>query len=533
MFHRNNCWLRPLAALSLVVLAGAAIFVGPDEAAAKEKSAGNLLVATDKGQLRGRAEGPITSFKGIPYAEPPTGPKRWRAPQPAKPWKGVRAAARYGNACIQPPGLSAENGGDPGPLSEDCLYLNVWTPGADPEANRPVIFWIHGGAYTFGSGNIAGYSGVPFAKKGAVFVSINYRLGQLGFFAHPALEKNNPGGPVNFGLLDQIAALKWVRSNIKKFGGNPGNVTIMGQSAGAKSVFAMMASPLARGLFKKAVALSSYVIPDAKRAKAVEAGTKVATALGLNGANAGLRELRQISAERFGALKGEGLSNAPVPVSGDPVLPRAINKIFADGKEARVPLIVGNTSDDASVVAAFGFDPAKVLDRLGAAKALVKLLYRDAKNDADVARQAMRDLIFTMPVRWTADRHNSYAPVWRFYFDYVSERERRKFPNGVPHGFDVVYFLNTGAIDPEWKDILTKRDHRYAQLVNEYIFQFAKTGRPSSKGGPRWPDDKGPPLKESVMVFDDKPHISKRFMPQRLKLFIGVTKILDALFSRG
>jgi para-nitrobenzyl esterase len=302
-------------------------------------------------------------------------------------WSGVRQANAYSAACIQVPGLSAENGGDPGRLSEDCLYLNVWTPRAERSAKLPVIVWIHGGAYVFGAGGLQVYDGRPMATKGAVFVSINYRLAQLGFFAHPALEKENPGGVTNFGLLDQITALKWVQANIAAFGGDPGNVTIMGQSAGGKSVLALYASPLARGLFHKGVAMSSYVVPDTTREKALEVGTKVADALGLKGAKATAAELRAVPAERFGEIKGQGLSNAPVPIRGDKVLPQSIESTFAAGREAAVPLIVGNTSNDSSVVAAFGIDAGEVLKRLGAAGFLVKVLYPGVKDDADLARQ--------------------------------------------------------------------------------------------------------------------------------------------------
>lgn len=210
----------------------------------------------------------------------------------------------YGSAYIQPTGLSQANGSNPGHLSEDCLYLNIWTPSLDSSARLPVMVWIHGGAYIFGVGGMPIYDGTPLALKGAVVVNFNYRLGRLGFFAHPALTKENPGGLANFGLLDQIAALQWVRENIASFGGDPGNVTIFGQSAGGKSVLALMASPLARGLFQKAIAMSSYALPDTPMVKALETGAKVADAVGLRSANATAAELRALPAENFVQLKG-------------------------------------------------------------------------------------------------------------------------------------------------------------------------------------------------------------------------------------
>ena len=263
----------PAAAVSL--LATAVLWQAPGVHAQTA-----AVVKTQGGDVQGVAERDVVAFKGIPYAAPPVGNLRWREPQPATAWPGVRKGDAYGTACIQKPGLSQANGGDPGPLSEDCLYLNVWTPKADPAARLPVMVWIHGGAYIFGGGSLPLYDGAPRAKKGAVVVTLNYRLLQLGFFAHPALQKENPGGPANFGLLDQIAALRWVQRNIAEFGGNPGNVTILGQSAGGKSVLALFASPLARGLFQKGIAQSSYGVPDATTAKALQAGIKAADALG-------------------------------------------------------------------------------------------------------------------------------------------------------------------------------------------------------------------------------------------------------------
>jgi para-nitrobenzyl esterase len=487
-------------------------------------------VKTRLGQVQGIVENGIAAFKGIPYAAPPIGNMRWREPKPAAPWSGLRQANAYSAACIQVPGLSAENGGDPGRLSEDCLYLNIWTPRADHLAKLPVIVWIHGGAYVFGAGGLPVYDGQPMAKKGAVFVSVNYRLAQLGFFAHPALEKENPGGVTNFGLLDQITALKWVQANIAAFGGDPGNVTIMGQSAGGKSVLALYASPLARGLFHKGVAMSSYVVPDTTRAKALEVGTKVADALGLNGAKATAAELRAVPAERFGPIKGQGLSNAPVPIRGDKVLPQSIESTFAAGREAAVPLIVGNTSNDSSVVAAFGIDAGEVLKRLGAAGFLVKVLYPGVKDDADLARQVARDLVFTMPVRAIADRHAKRAPTWRYYFDYVTVKQRPDFANGVGHGAEIPYFLDTGDIFEGTRAIFTDADRALARRASDYLFAFARDGRPSAPGAPPWPSDTR--VRDRTMVFSGNVEVERRFMRARLNVMIGASKIAGRLLAR-
>lgn len=506
-------------------------FPGGRALAQKAPGEGRLIVRTTEGAIRGAFERGVLAFKGIPYAKPPVGKLRWRAPRPAPKWKGVRDATRYGAACIQRPGLSKANGGDPGRLSEDCLYLNLWTPRTKPSAKLPVMVWIHGGAYRFGAGGLPIYTGAPLAKRGAVFVNLNYRLGYLGFFAHPALENGNPNTPVNFGLLDQIAALKWVQRNISRFGGDPDNVTIMGQSAGARSVLALFASPLARGLFHKGIAQSSYVIPDSTREKALEFGVKVAAALGLNGAKARLAELRKIPAKRFGRLRGKDLSMSPVPVVGDKVLPRSIANTFAAGKQAPVPLIVGSTSDDASVIAALGFSPKTILDRLGVARIFMKALYPKARNNSEVAREALRDLVFTMPARWIADRHSMLAPTWRYYFDYTARRERRKFPAGVPHGGEVMFFLDTGDIYEGTRRIFTKRDQQFSRVASDYWFQFARTGRPVSKLGPKWPGHKRA-SRDRILKFADKTHVIRNFMRSRLNVFIGATKLVDVIFQR-
>ncbi|MEO5579149.1 MAG: carboxylesterase family protein, partial [Gemmatimonadaceae bacterium] len=289
------------------------------------------VIRTRQGDVEGLNVSGLAIFKGIPYAAPPVGDLRWRSPNPPAPWRGVRKAEKFGNACVQNPKTSIDNGGDPGSISEDCLYLNVWSPNANPSARLPVMVWIHGGALIFGSGSVPLYDGSPMARRGAVVVTLNYRLGQLGFFSHPALDKESRNGPVNFGLLDQIAALRWVQQNIAAFGGDAANVTILGESAGAQSVLAMFTSPLAKGLFRKGIAQSPYGIPVATRAQAREAGVRVADTVGLRGASATAAELRAVPADRFRVLGGRGLSVQPVFVVGDAALPKSILDVFQSG----------------------------------------------------------------------------------------------------------------------------------------------------------------------------------------------------------
>lgn len=379
----------------LVILALAGNSVARAQSAVVETTGGKI-----EGVQESVAGGPaVISFKGIPYEHLLQAHCDGKATACGDMGRDSQGGCIC-SACIQMPGLSAANGGDPGALSEDCLYLNIWTPRPDAAAKLPVMVWIHGGAYLFGAAGLPLYAGGPFASKGAVFVSMNYRLGALGFFAHPAVEKENPGGPVNFGLLDQIAALQWVRKNIAQFGGYPENVTIFGQSAGAKSVLALFASPLARGLFPKGIAMSSYSIPDATRAKAIEIGVRVANELGLPGATASAEELRRVPAEKFGPMRGPNLSNAPAPISGDEVLPRSIADAFAAGNEAPLSLILGNTSDDSSVVAAFGIHPAEVVKKMRGAGMPLKAPYPGVRNENELARQAVRDVTLHFPSAW-------------------------------------------------------------------------------------------------------------------------------------
>ena len=483
---------------------------------------------TSTGVLAGVLKDDIHSFKGIPYAAPPVGNLRWREPQPAASWTGSRRADAFGNACIQKPGLSDANGGNPGAISEDCLYLNVWTGDLNPTSRRPVVVWIHGGAYVFGSGSVPIYHGTPLAKQGAVFVSINYRMGPLGFFAHPALEKEQPAGAVNFGLLDQAAALKWVRANISKFGGDPDNVTIMGQSAGARSVLAHFASPLSRGLFHKGIALSSYVVPDASREKAALVSSNVATALGLAGRDATMADLRSVPADRFGQIWPKGASLGPVPIAGDTVLPRSIEDVFAAGGEAPVPLIIGNTSNDQSVVEAFGFDGEALVDRLGVAGLALRVLYPGVTDKKELARQSLNDAVFTFVTRWVADNHAKRARTWRYYFDFTARNFRPR--PGAPHGAEISYFLDTLDMEPALAAKLTPLDRAYARTVSGYVLNFARSSAPVSTGAPQWLDDRF--LFDRTMIFgNDRVEQRRRFMKVRLDVMLTLGLIAEKMFG--
>jgi len=402
--------------------------------------------------------------------------------------------------------------------------LNVWTPDTNPNRKLPVVVWIHGGAYAFGAGSVEGYSGVPYAAKDVVFVNLNYRLGALGFFAHPSLE-GEPGAIVNFGLMDQIAALSWVQQNITGFGGDPDNVTIMGQSAGGKSVLALYASPLAQGLFHKGVAMSVYILPDVRREKAQEIAANIATRFGLDGTQATAEDLRKIPAIDFAFLEGQDVSLGPVPIAGDLVLPAPISDMFEEGQEAAKPLIIGSTSDDASVISAFGISPKEIVKKLGAAGIGLKLLYRDM-SDEERARQALRDIVFTMNARWVADRHSRRAPTWRYYFDYVAEADRTDLSGGAPHGYDVAFFLETLPVADGIRDRYSAVDMTVSQALANDIVAFARTGLPSSN----WEtSDKG--HDRTLVISAGSIKVKSRFMRRRMNTFIGVTKLIRGLFG--
>ncbi len=481
------------------------------------------LVETASGRVAGTQTQEIATFKGLPYAAPPVGALRWRAPQPAADWLGTRDASEVGPACPQKRGLSLEGGGDPGTLDEDCLNLNVFTPRAAPGARLPVMVWLHGGALIFGAGGLPLYDGVSLSRQGVVVVTLNYRLGPLGFFVHPAIESEAPGGAVNFGLLDQIAALQWVQRNIAAFGGDPGNVTLFGQSAGAQSVLALMSSPLSRGLMQRAIVQSAYGLPARPRAKARETGVHVASAVGLPGADASAKQLRSVPAAQLAALEGNDLSLAPGFIVGDPVVPVTPVEAFRAGTQARIPLLIGSNSDETSVALAFGIQPAQLIKKLGVGGVLVRPLYRDAPDDTELGRQVVRDAIFTAFARRIAVLHAAKAPVWRYYFSRVPDGLRGKQP-GVLHGGEVAPVFGTADLCACTGATPTDGDRAAAQAVAARWVSFARDGQPDVPGLPAWPADAK--FKSVLLELGDKQVVRAAFMRHRLNAFIGAGNLL-------
>jgi para-nitrobenzyl esterase len=425
----------------------------------------------------------------------------------------------------------AVGGGDPGVFSEDCLYLNVWTADPNSDEKKPVMVWIHGGGYTIGSGGLSPYIGGPLASRGVVLVTLNYRLGHLGFFAHPALDGEYPPGEVvnNFALLDQIAALQWVQNNIAAFGGDANNVTIFGESSGARSVLSLFSSPCAAGLFHKGIVQSAYTLPDTSRAQALRRGQRLARHFELEQATA--EQLRALPADSFWPLEGK-LSVAPVPIAGDCVLPQPMIAVFAAGKQHPLPLIIGSNSDEASVLSYFNINVAGVVRRVKQEHPfglrLIKCLYRGVKNDTELGRQISRDMAFTtMGYLAMLGQHKAGAPGWRYYFDYVSENARVQCPHGTWHGSEIPYVMNNMHLIEKSQVLggsFTQQDMAFAEKVSEYWLNFARHVAGHSthiEGDIHWPVWR--PRGDKTLRFGHQGQaglrLEQRFMRLRLRLF--------------
>lgn len=488
-----------------------------------------LRVTTAEGEVRGSMDDNLFVFRGLPYAAPPTGALRWRPPQAVTPWQGVRDAVDWGHASWQ----SREycimaGGGDPGVLSEDCLYLNIWTSDIAPSRAMPVMVWLHGGGFTLGSGSLPPYNGRFLAARGVVVVTLNYRLGHLGCFAHPALEREYPEGEAvnNFALLDQIAALQWIQRNIPAFGGDRHNVTLFGESAGARSILSLCCSPLAQGLFHKGIVQSAYSLPDVPRRQALNRGVALAKHFGLENATAD--DLRGIPAEAFWSLPGE-LGNGPVPVAGDAILPQPMLATFRAGKQHRLPLMVGSNSDEASVLDYFGIDATRIVGEMRVHKPLIyrliKWLY-DLHDDALLGRALARDLAFSALTRLIVKaQHDVGMPGWRYWFDYVSENARDLYPYGSWHGNEIPYvFANP---DPLTAGISLRpwsvADCDFAHKVSDYWIAFARDASEFThhlQGEIPWPV--WHPGDDLTLSFGDKGQsalqLKRNFMRTRLRL---------------
>ncbi len=445
------------------------------------------FVSSRDGQIQGVVESGIASFKGIPYATAPTGEMRWRAPRPPAPWSSILVADKYGSACLQPsmPGRAKQES-----VSEDCLTLNVFSPTSLDDRKLPVMFWIHGGSFVTGAGGNAFYDGALLANHGVVVVTINYRLGRFGWFAHPALTKAANGEPIaNYGMLDQIAALKWVRDNIDAFGGDPNNVTIFGESAGAMCVNLLMTSPLANNLFHKAISESGLGREPAHSLEAEEElGAEFADSLGVKNDDVG--SLRQLAADAIlghkkEAPKGSRANYGPI-IDGN-VVPRDVAAAFADLTTRPIPFIIGTNDDEATLYPQIREHPELVLARSSADLVALGSPYsKTAENPAELAAQITTDEMFTEPARFLARNHAiAGAPTFRYLFSYVPQ-EKRPNVKGAGHGHEIQFvFGNLGA---RGGGSFSSADRNMSEDIMLYWTNFAKTGNPNGKGLPAWPD---------------------------------------------
>ena len=483
------------------------------------------VIQIESGRLQGVAEHNMFAFKNIPYAAPPVGDLRWRPPQPALPWTGTRDASLFGDSCPQPfvKNLSA---GLSLPGNEDCLKLNVFTP-SKPGKNLPVMVWIHGGGMLVDGSRDAQFTPINLTKNGVIVITFDYRLGTFGFFASNELiaEAKAKGEPVgNYGTMDQIAVLKWVKNNIAAFGGDPSNVTIFGESAGGRSVTWLMVSDAARGLFHKAIAESAQQSPlrgmtqkHLGMAPETEIDAKYMTAVGAKT----LKELRNLPANKLvltSANFEQGEFGGPFVdgqiIKGDPI------PLFAAGKQAKVPFMIGTNSWDSSFLVpgqpAIGVLAKKIHEN----PKNIEKLYSRVKDKCVESSDVLGDMLYRGSTKLLADSMNGIAPGYAYYFDYLTKNIRAAYP-GVPHTFEISYVFGSYGLMPQapdkpetgtnncalikratadlkqkgvwskyWYPITNKTDPQdiaMSEKISASWAAFAKTGNPNVSGQANWP----------------------------------------------
>ncbi len=475
------------------LIAGLAIFVALAlfaELAASEAP----VVRIDSGSLSGITVDGVTSFKGIPYAAPPIGALRWRAPRSVPSWEGVLAADKFGPACMQP---------DDVPKSEDCLTLNIWRPENHSSGKLPVMVWIYGGALIAGRTSI--YPMDNIARQGVVAVSMNYRVGRFGFFAHPALTAETPDElHVNYGHMDQRAALQWIQRNIAAFGGDPSNVTIFGESAGGGSVMVHLTSPLSKGLFHRAIIQSpgvptsrAKVMPLNDLSTAEKSGRDYARAIGITAdgeaALSGLRALpastllenSEMDDEITALSAGRHVPGFAGAIQDGKLIVDSPEAILASRRQAMVPVMVGANDRDLPIGAAR--DKNELFSAFGADDASARRIY-DPRGDNsldELNQQVFADRAMVEPARHLADEMAMAGqPTWLYRFGYVNEAFRDN-SLGAPHSFEIPFAFDTPSAFVGGK--ATAADRTMARIVSGYWVQFAKTGDPNGDDLPIWP----------------------------------------------
>lgn len=477
--------------------------------AATTASAATDQVTVESGKLQGttNAEGSVRIFKGVPFAAPPLGDLRWKAPQPAIKWNGVRMAEKFGSACLQTNVFGDIYFRDAEP-SEDCLNLDIWIPAKATSSKLPVLVWFYGGGFVAGSASEPRYDGENLAKKGIIVVNPNYRLGAFGFFAHPELTKESPHkASGNYGLLDQVAALEWVVKNIAAFGGDPHNITIAGESAGSFSVSALMASPLSKNLFQKAMGESGAFFPSKEGgtlgmkslAETEQFGVKFAESMGAKT----LAEMRAKPANdvlQAAAKENRGFAFAPA-IDGY-YFPEDPRTIYAKGEQSHVPLLAGWNADEGKIMILFS--PQKPTAKSFAEEAQTRfgdqakkfLVFYPAANDQEAMQSAEQlssdDFIAFSTWKWIDTQRKTGVPVYEYHFEEVPKTKPGAMAGPIPaaelgskHAGEIEYVFGTlkSQDGVPWTD----DDFKVSEAMMSYWANFVKSGDPNGKGLPQWP----------------------------------------------
>ncbi|MDP5029219.1 carboxylesterase/lipase family protein [Paraglaciecola sp.] len=484
---------------------------------AKEASVDPLLVNTEAGLVKGTllhgAAQSVRGYLGIPYAQAPVGELRWQPPQKVTPWQGIKDANHFSNDCMQIPfpGDAAPLGE---PVSEDCLYLNIWAPNTTDQDKLPVMVWLHGGGFVNGGASPSVYNGQAFAESGVVFVSLNYRLGRFGFFAHPALSAENPDGPTgNYGFMDQIAALEWVKNNIANFGGDANNVTLFGESAGGRSVNVMMLSPQAKGLFHKAIVQSGggrsesigsvvYLDKEGKGAKpsAEQIGVAFATSVGIDSeGQQAMAELRALPVEKV--LSGLNMASMNVPTYSGPMIDGKVvleddESGFTAGHQMKIPYFVGSNDFEWGFLKDYNPYGAQMIAKGALAQASDPNAFLAAYqpfvpeqngqvNMAFLGSMIFGDRSFVEPARFLARQTSKVGQAtWFYRFTYVPTSLEGKV-DGAYHASEIPFVFASGTT--RYADDWSEADKQVSLVMHNAWVNFAKVGDPSLANAAPWP----------------------------------------------